>query len=116
MRRKNIEASLDDLCYTGSDIGIYIMSFNFLLMHFYGYMESLIDRLRPGRNGRHFADSKFKCFLFYDNCFLVEISQGFVPDVTTDNISALVQIMAWCQTGVTVLSKAMMGEFTDAYM
>ena len=33
-----------------------------------------------------------------------------------DNKSALVQVMAWCQTGNKPLPEAMMTQFTDEYM
>ena len=43
-----------------------------------------INTLRPGQNGRHFADDIFKCIF---------ISLKFVPKGPINNIPALVQIM-----------------------
>ena len=63
MRHKNIETTLDDIYYTGPDIGIYMMSFKLCLIHFFGYMESLINILRPRQNDRTFAEDTFKCIL-----------------------------------------------------
>ena len=40
----------------------------------------------------------------------------FVPKGSIKNIPALVQIMAWRQSGDKPLSEAMMAQFTDAYM
>ena len=40
----------------------------------------------------------------------------FVPSDPIDNNTALVQIMAWRQTGDKPLSEPIMGKFTDAYM
>ena len=49
--------------------------------------------------------------------FLIKISSlKFGPNDPFDNISALVQIMAWHRTGDKPLPEAMMSQFTDAYM
>ena len=40
----------------------------------------------------------------------------FVPMVQINNILALVQIMAWHQTGDKPLSELMMASFTDSYI
>ena len=57
---------------------------------------SIIDTLRPKQNVRHFADNIFKCSFLNGNVWiLIEISLKFVPKDPINNISALVQIMAW---------------------
>ena len=47
-------------------------------------------------------------------CILIQISQKFVPRDPIDNKSALVQEMAWCQTGDKPLPEPMLAQFTDA--
>ena len=47
---------------------------------------------------------------------LIRISLKFVPKCPIDDISALVQVMAWRQTGNKPLSEPMLSQFTDAYM
>ena len=47
---------------------------------------------------------------------LIEISLKFVPKDPINNISALVQIMAWRQIGYKPLSEPKPTWFTDAYM
>ena len=49
-------------------------------------------------------------------CILIQISLKFVPKGLIDNKTALVQVMAWCQTGDKPLPEAMLIEFRDAYM
>ena len=46
----------------------------------------------------------------------IKISLKFVPKGPIDNKSALVQVMAWRQTGDKPLPEAVMIQFTDAYM
>ena len=46
----------------------------------------------------------------------IKISLKFVPKGPIDNKSALVQVMAWRQTGAKPLPEAVMIQFTDAYM
>ena len=46
----------------------------------------------------------------------IKISLKFVPEGPINNISALVQIMAWRRTGDKQLSEAMMTQFNDTYM
>ena len=41
-------------------------------------------------------------------CILIKISLKIVPKAPTNNIPALVQIMAWCQSGDKPLSESMM--------
>ena len=55
----------------------------------------------------HFRDKKF--------CILIKILLKFVPKGPIDNISALVEIMAWRQIGAKILSQPMLTRFTVAY-
>ena len=57
-----------------------------------------INTSRPRQNGRYFADNTFKSIFLNENVLIqIEISLKFVPKGPFNNISALVQIMAWCQ-------------------
>ena len=54
------------------------------------------NTLGPRQNGRHFADDIFKCIFLNENVWIsIKISFDFVPKGPINNISALVQIMAW---------------------
>ena len=46
----------------------------------------------------------------------IKISLKFVPNGQTNNIPALVQIMAWRRPGDKPFSELMMALFTDAYI
>ena len=49
-------------------------------------------------------------------CILIRISPKFVPTGPIDNKPALVQVMAWHQTGGKPLPETMLTQFTDSYM
>ena len=52
-----------------------------------------------------FADDIFKCIFFNENIWIViKISLNFVPKGPINNISSLVQIMAWRRPGDKPLS------------
>ena len=77
----------------------------------------LFNSLRPRQNKRHFADDVFKCNFMKENFWIpIKISLKFVPEGPINNISALVQIMAWRRIGDKPLSEPMMTQFNDAYM
>ena len=64
-----------------------------------------------------FADDIFKrIFLNKNGRILIQISLKFVPRSSNDNKSALVQVMAWRQTGDKPLSEQMLTQFTDTYI
>ena len=64
--------------------------------------------MRRRQNGRHFADDLFKCIFSNENVWIsLNIWLKFVYKVQIKNIPALVQIMAWCQSGDKPLSKPM---------
>ena len=59
-----------------------------------------INSLRPRRDRRHFADGIFKCIFLNENELIsLRISLRFVPKVRINNVSSLVQIMAWRRPG-----------------
>ena len=63
------------------------------------------------------ADDILKCIFLNENDDIpIEISLKLVPRSPINNKSALVQVMAWRQTGDKPLSEPMMNQFTDAYM
>ena len=77
----------------------------------------VFNSLRPRQNRRHFADDVFKCNFMNENVWIpIKISLKFVPEGPINNISALVQIMAWRRIGDKPLSEPMMTQFTDVYM
>ena len=63
------------------------------------------------------ADDSFKCiFLNENDGILIPLSLKFIPRSPINNKPALVQVMAWRQTGDKPLSEPMLTQFTDAYM
>ena len=53
-----------------------------------------INTLRPGQNGRHFADDVLKCSFVNENIWISrKISPEFVPKFPVNNIPALIQIL-----------------------
>ena len=68
-----------------------------------------INTLRPDQNGRHFPDDIFKCIFLNENVWIsINITLKFVPSGPINNIPALVQITAWCQSGNKALSEPML--------
>ena len=68
-----------------------------------------INSLRPRENYCHFTDDIFRYIYFDENAWiLLNFSLKLVPKGTIDNISALVQIMAWRQPGTKPLSEPIM--------
>ena len=69
----------------------------------------VVNTLKPRQNGCHFADDTFKCIFLNENFWIpITIWLEFVPKVPINNISALVQIMAWSRPGDKPLSESMM--------
>ena len=65
--------------------------------------------MRPRQNGRHFADDTFKCIFMNENVRIsINISLKFVPKGLTNNIPALVQILAWRRPGDKPLCEPVM--------
>ena len=68
--------------------------------------SSCLNTLRPMQNGRRFADDTFKRIFLNENVIIsIKTSLKCVP---MNNISALVQIMAWRRPGDKPLSEPMM--------
>ena len=66
------------------------------------------NTLRPTQNG-HFTEDIFRCIFFNENgCISINISLDFVSKGQINNISALVQIMAWRRPGDKPLSEPVM--------
>ena len=64
--------------------------------------------LRPRQIGRHFPDDILQCILEDENVWIsIKISLKFVPKGQINNISALVQIMAYRRPGDKPLSESM---------
>ena len=71
-------------------------------------MINTVNTLRPRQNGRHFTDAIFKCIFLNENVWIsIKISPKFVPKGLINNISSLVQIMAWRRPGDKPLSEPM---------
>ena len=71
--------------------------------------RAYINTLRPRQNGRHFAGDTFKHIFLNENVRIsIKISLKFVPKQPINNISALVEIMAWRRPGDKPLSEPMM--------
>ena len=67
------------------------------------------NSLRPRQNGRHFLDVILKLIFLNENARIsIKTSRKFVPRDQVNNISALVQIMAWRRSGDQPLSEPMM--------
>ena len=57
---------------------------------------SLLNTLRPGQNGCHFAVGVFTCIFMNENIWIsLKISLKIFPRVSINNIPALAQIIAW---------------------
>ena len=62
-------------------------------------------------------DDIFKWIFLNENVrIMIQSSLRFVPKSPIDNKPALVQVMAWRQTGHKLLPEPMLTQFTDAYM
>ena len=104
----SIQASAHILCYCTS---AHILSYIILtyLIEMASKASYFLNTLRPGQNGRHFADNIFKCIFLNENVWIpIKISLKFFPKGPINNIPALVQIMAWRRPGDKPLSEAMM--------
>ena len=68
-----------------------------------------VNTLRTRQDGRHFPDDIFKCIFLNENVDIsIKISLKFVPKCPINNISSLVQIMAWRRPGDKPLSEPVM--------
>ena len=79
------------------------------MLYFFIALRYCVNTLRLRRNGRHFPDDIFRYNFLNENVWIaLEISLQFRLKVPVNNISALVQIMAWCWPGDKPLSEPMM--------
>ena len=81
-------------------------------------LSSRVNTLKPRQNGRHFVDAIFKRIFVNENIWIpIKISLKFVSKGSINNISALVQVMAWRRPGDKPLSEPMMVSLpTHIYM
>ena len=85
----------------------------------YGWIPALVSvksLISPGQNGRHVADDIFKCIFMNEKFWIwIWFFLKFVPKGPIENKWALVQVMAWYQTGDKPLPEVILTQFTDAY-
>ena len=67
------------------------------------------------QNGYHFTKDIFMyCFLTDNFCIWVKIWLNFVAiNIPNDNTSVMVQVIAWCSSGTTLLFEPMMSQLND---
>ena len=71
--------------------------------------DHCFDTLRPRQNGRHFTEGDFKDISLNENLRIsIRISLKFIPIGQINNITAMVQIMAWRRSGDKPLSEPVM--------
>ena len=75
-------------------VGLHLPKYFRNLIYVCGRCE--VNALRPRENSCHFASDTFKrIFMNEKSIFSTQISLMFVPVGPVNNISALVQILAW---------------------
>ena len=98
-----------DLQIISSLVSYDLFPFEYALGSYNSPTNPFINTLRPRQNGRLFPDDIFKSIFFNENVqILIKISLTFAPKAPINNISALVQIMAWRRPGDKPLSEPMM--------
>ena len=86
------------------------LCFPLILSHCHGiqWRFIIINTSRPIQIS-HSTDAIFKCIFLIENiCISIKISLKFVPEDLINNISSLVQTMAWRRPGDKPLSEPMM--------
>ena len=80
---------------------LYVTPWILRLMHCNSTMYQHINTLRPKLNGRYFVDDISKCIFLNENIWIsFKSSVKFVSKfVQMNNVPALVQIMAWRESG-----------------
>ena len=87
----------------------HILLLAFLLLYMKIYMMCSLNTLRLRHNGRHLVNNIFKCIFLNENFWISNnMSLKCVPLDLIDNMSSLVQIMAWCRISDKPLSEPMM--------
>ena len=78
---------------------------------------TLLTHLPLDKMAATLADDNFKNIFLNENYKIpIRFSLEFVPSSPIDNKPALVQVMAWRQTGDKPLPEPMLTQYTDAYM
>ena len=73
------------------------------------YGMKILNTMRLRQNGHHLPDDIFKCIFLNENVFVsIKISLKFVPKGPINDITALIQIMAWRCQGKKPLSEPIM--------
>ena len=81
------------------------------------YVNISFNSSRLGQNDHYFGRWQFQMHFFYENDVIpLRISLKFVPRSPINNKPALVQVIAWHQTGDKPLPEPMLTQLTDAYM
>ena len=102
------------LAHWSQAIGDKYTTYLYMWVLMLGYTVNLlrifsVNALRPRQNGQHFADDIFKCIFLNENIWiLIDISRKFVPKDPINNITILVQILAWHWPGNKPLSESVM--------
>ena len=87
------------------DVGVWPFYELIWTFHLFDHSYSYLTR----QDGRHFPNDILKWIFLNENLWLlIKISLKLLPLSLMNNISALVQIMAWCPPGDKPLSKPMM--------
>ena len=69
----------------------------------------ILNTVRLRQNGHHLPDDIFKCIFLNENVSVsIKISLKFVPKGPINDITALIQIMAWRCQGKKPLSEPIM--------
>ena len=98
-------SSRSDLNYMLGDADVRSLDLNISL----SFDATCVNTLRLRQNGRHFADDTFKCIFLNENVWnSFKTSLKFVPLGPINNMTALVQIMAWRRIGGKPLSETIM--------
>ena len=98
-------------CYTehSNDTAVILLCSVPTTIGWLDFTISWFNTLRPRQNGRHFADDISKRIFLNEKIWIpIKISLKFVPKGSSNNIPALVQIMAWRRPGDKPLSEPMM--------
>ena len=75
----------------------------------WNFDDFIVNTLRPKEICRHFADDISKCIFLNENVLIsIKIPLKFIPKCPINNITALVQIMAWRRPGDKPLSEPIM--------
>ena len=84
-------------------------------MYYQSFCCPVIKAFRPDKMATIFADDIFKCIFVNENsCIWIKILFDVIPWCSAHNNSALVLVVAWCQTGNKPLPEPMSAKIKDA--